>query len=252
MEPAGIVERVGKNVTTLQVGDHVIGFQAVPDMGSYSAYSIVKDTSAAKIPNNMKFEIGATIPVTGITAYQALFGSLKVKSGDRVLIQGGAGAVALFAIQLAKNAGATVYAAASPDHNDFLKKIGATAVYDYHDAAQFSKLEKFDKILNVIGGRNFEDSFALVKPGGVIVTTNGNPGNQEDKVASAKYGIHALSFRAQVNPQDLATLIKAVSDGQVVPAIDSIYDFKLADVQAAQNLSQAGHVTGKIVIKING
>ena len=149
-ELSGVVEQIGKDVAGYAPGDAVFG---ISDMGAYAQFLAVKPVTIARKPANLSFDEAASVPVASQTAWQGLFTHGHLERGQTTLIQGGAGAVGAYAVQLASHAGATVIATANGEDEAYLKSIGASRVIDYRQA-QFEKVlrEKVDVVLDSIGG----------------------------------------------------------------------------------------------------
>ncbi|WP_260360609.1 NADP-dependent oxidoreductase [Leuconostoc pseudomesenteroides] len=181
LDVSGIVEKVGVDVTSIKVGDAVTSF--VDSYNEpYSEKVITKEKwSSIFDRTNNSFVVAAAIPVTGLTAYEILFRVLKIEYDQRILIQGGASAVGIFTLQMAKLAVAHVSVTASSNHNKLLYDLGADKVFDYHNENFFQNVIKFDAVIDLVGGKTLERSYPLVKRGGVAVTTNGVPNMNAEK-----------------------------------------------------------------------
>src|SRR2546428_7804332 len=177
-EFSGVVEQIGSDVTTYAPGDAVFG--TTSGMGAYAEYLAVKAVAIARKPSNLSFEEGASVPVASQTAWQGIFTHARLKEGQTILVHGGAGAVATYAVQLASRAGATVIATASGDDEAYLKSIGASRVIDYREA-QFEQVlrEKVDVVFDLIGGDTQKRSFLVLKEGGHLVAAT-QPVSQEE------------------------------------------------------------------------
>ncbi|MGL0747556.1 NADP-dependent oxidoreductase [Secundilactobacillus paracollinoides] len=146
---SGIITEVGQNVTQYHAGDHVFGTLASDhpgNAGSYAEATVVDPAAITKIPAGMSFDQAAALPIAAGTAYQAIVQNLKVQSNDTVLVQGGAGGVGLFAVQIAKALGAKVITTASPAHTELLQKLGIDQIIDYHTTAVADVVSTVDAV----------------------------------------------------------------------------------------------------------
>ncbi|KRN11195.1 NADP-dependent oxidoreductase [Liquorilactobacillus mali] len=245
-DTAGIITQVGAKVADFKVGDKIF---ARPDIyidgkkGTYAQYVAVKEDKLALKPDEITFEAAAAVPLAGLTALQVIVDRLKVKKGDKVLIQGGAGGVGLFAIQIAKHLGAYVATTASKKNHEFLKSLGADEVIDYHETKIDAVLNNYDAVFDTVNA--IDDGLAILKENGRLVTIAGNP--SEEQKASSK---EVSSWWLQPNGKQLGKLGNLIVAGEVKVIIDSVYSLTAEGVRAAHKKSQEGHARGKIVIKV--
>ncbi|MDV7758524.1 NADP-dependent oxidoreductase [Liquorilactobacillus mali] len=245
-DTAGIITQVGAKVADFKVGDKIF---ARPDIyidgkkGTYAQYVAVKEDKLALKPDEITFEAAAAVPLAGLTALQVIVDRLKVRKGDKVLIQGGAGGVGLFAIQIAKHLGAYVATTASKKNHEFLKSLGADEVIDYHETKIDAVLNNYDAVFDTVNA--IDDGLAILKENGRLVTIAGNP--SEEQKASSK---EVSSWWLQPNGKQLGKLGNLIVAGEVKVIIDSVYSLTAEGVRAAHKKSQEGHARGKIVIKV--
>ncbi|KRN26762.1 NADP-dependent oxidoreductase [Liquorilactobacillus mali] len=245
-DTAGIITQVGAKVANFKIGDKVF---ARPDIyndgkkGTYAQYVAVKEDKLALKPDEITFEEAAAVPLAGLTSLQVIVDRLKVKKGDKVLIQGGAGGVGLFAIQIAKHLGAYVATTASKKNHEFLKSLGADEVIDYHETKIDTVLNNYDAVFDTVNA--IDDGLAILKENGRLVTIAGNP--SEEQKASSK---EVSSWWLQPNGKQLEELGNLIVAGEVKVIIDSVYPLTAEGVRAAHKKSQEGHARGKIVIKV--
>jgi NADPH:quinone reductase-like Zn-dependent oxidoreductase len=169
---AGVVEAVGAGVSEFSAGDRVYGqANAVGgNTGAFGEYAVTSAGQVAKAPTGLSFEEAAAIPLTGVSAMQALMGHIKLAAGQKILIQGGSGGIGTVAIQLAKHLGAYVATTVPAMAMDYAKTLGADEVMDYK-ARDFTEVIKdYDAVFDLVGGEVFEKSFEVVKKGGVLVS----------------------------------------------------------------------------------
>ena len=240
---AGTVEAVGAGVENFSVGDEVFGFTDTVT-GGYAEYVAVSADRLAQKPPGLDFPIAAAIPIAGLTAYQCVCDHGKVKAGDRVLVHGSAGGVGSLVAQFAKRQGAFVYGTSSKENFHFLDRIGVDAKIDYQ-SQRFEEVAKdLDVVFDLVGGETGRRSWSCLKPGGLIVSTVGEP----DSGAADAEGKRAASMRMQVDPAELLEIAGLVSDGTVVIAIEG--EPRLDEAAEAHRQSEAGHVRGKIVFRV--
>lgn len=241
---AGIIVDEGAQVTDFKVGDAVL---ARPETstdgtrGTYAEYVAVKEDQLVLKPANLSFEEAAAIPLAGTTAYQVIVDQLKVRAGDKVLVQGGAGGVGLFAVQIAKSRGAYVATTASAESRELLRSLGVDDVIDYHQQQITAVLHDFDAVFDTINA--IEDGLAILKPDGLLVSIAGRPtaAQQVGHPAAKHWWLHP-------NGQDLAEVTQLVADGAVKVVIDSQYPLTTEGLRAAHERSESHHAHGKIVI----
>ncbi len=169
-EFSGVVAAVGEGGSDFQVGDEIYGMSDWFAEGATAEYCLTIAAQIARKPASLSHAEAATVPIGALTAGQGLFDRAKLKKGERVLIHGGAGAVGIFAIQLARQAGAQVFTTASARHGEFLTQLGADHVIDYKNERFEDLLRDLDVIFDGVGGSTRERSWAVLKPGGRLVT----------------------------------------------------------------------------------
>jgi len=216
-EFSGVVERVGSNVAACASGDHVFG---TSDMGAYAEYLAVKPATIVRKPSNLSFEAAASVPVAAQTAWHGLFTHGHLEKGQTILIQGGAGAVGAYAVQLASHAGANVIATASGDDEAYLESIGAGRVIDYRKA-QFEKVlqEKVDVVFDLVGGDTQTRSFLVLKEGGHLVSAT-QPVSQEE---SARHRVSVEMMRLAPSADTLGRIARLLEDGTIRPDVATVY-----------------------------
>ncbi len=241
MEIAGVVQEVGPGVTALKVGQAVYG-QSMK--GGYAEYTVAAEGSLALKPQRLSFDEAATVPVGAVAAWQGLFDAGKLEAGQRVLIQGAAGGVGLFAVQFARWKGAHVIATTSSANVDFVRSLGAETVIDYTKTALTSVVHDVDLAFNVIGGSTLEEAVQVLKRGGTLVSIAGQPAAENVQ----ERGVRVTSFFTQINSERLQTVARLIDEGQIQVAIEKI--FPLSEASLAQEWSQRGHGRGRIVLHI--
>lgn len=237
-----IVER-GSAVTDWQIGQAVFARPETTRFGTYADYTIVDDHLLASKPEAVSFEDAAAVPLAGLTAYQALFTHGKLRAGEKVLIHAGAGGVGMYAIQLAKNAGATVITTASEKNHALLKELGADQVIDYHTTDFSEVLTAIDLVFDTMGGEIQTDSFKVLNESGRLISIVSQP---DEKLA--KKIAKAESIWLQPDGQQLQAIADLMTEGKVKSIVGHTYPLTAAGVKAAHELSETHHAKGKIVL----
>lgn len=245
-DAAGIIKNVGTNVTNFQIGDRVFARPETTAGGTYAEFTAIDENLLAKMPENLSFEEAASVPLTGLTAWQCLVDFSDIKSGDNVLIHAGSGGVGNFAIQIAKSFGAYVASTASGKNEKFLKELGVDEFINYKDENFKEILKDYDIVLDTMGGKIQEKSFDVLKRGGKLVSIVQPP---DEKVAESK-GITAGFLWLEPNGKQLAELGKLIKREQVKTNVGHTFPFSQDGLRDAHKLSESHHAKGKIVIKI--
>jgi NADPH:quinone reductase-like Zn-dependent oxidoreductase len=244
---AGRVEAVGSAVTQFQPGDAVYG--AVN--GAFAEYVVAAAGRLALKPANLSFEQAAAVPTAGLTALQGLRDEGKVQPGQTVLINGAAGGVGTFAVQIGKALGAEVTGVCSTRNVELVRSLGADHVVDYTQEDFTRSGRRYDLILDNAASHSFGDLKRALTPAGVILPNSGHGGMRYVIASFAlapfmrQLGRMYVVQLSSANLKDLAELIEA---GKVTPVIDRTYPF--AEIPAALGYAVQGHVRGKVVITV--
>ncbi|HKR89519.1 MAG TPA: NADP-dependent oxidoreductase [Phenylobacterium sp.] len=240
---AGVIDAEGPGVEGLLVGEAVYAMLD-RDHGGYVEYVTQPAACCAPKPAKLDFVQAAAVPLAGLTAWQGLFDHGGLESGQRVLIHGAAGGVGHFAVQFARVRGATVIATCSGRDADFVESLGASEVIDYHEERFEDRVQDVDLVFDLIGGETQERSWAVLKTGGIMVSTLKEP---DQKKAEARYarGVH---YMAHPDGQELAEIARLIDAGQMVPRIDRVYPLDAA--AEAEAALENDHVRGKIVLEV--
>ena len=241
---SGVISAVGAGVQDLRVGDAVFGVCEAGQEGAYAEKIAVKAAIVAKKPNGLSHVQAAALALTGLTAMSAIEDTLKLQRGETILIQGGAGGVASFAIQLAKHIGARVITTTSAANLEYVRGIGADEVIDYN-VRDFTKVvANCDAVFDTVGGEVAQRSFVVLKPGGraaFIASGAQAPKPNRDDVTSLRPAVG----RARRHLERIAELFQA---GAIRPPEIKIY--RLSEATEAHRLSEARHFRGKLVFQI--
>jgi NADPH:quinone reductase-like Zn-dependent oxidoreductase len=241
---SGVVAAIGPGVTDFAVGDAVFGVLDAGIEGTYAEQLVTKASLAARKPARLTYEQAAAVALIGITAIWAVEDTAKLQSGETILIQGGAGGVAGFAIQLAKHLGARVITTASAGNADYVRELGADRVIDYN-VEDFSKtISGCDVVFDTVGDDVQARSYSVLKPGGRLVWVAPGPVGFKPPRADVTVLRPAVS-RDRAHLQRIVALLEA---GTVRPP--PITRFPLADAAAAHRVSEARHLRGKLVLTV--
>ncbi|HWC28271.1 MAG TPA: NAD(P)-dependent alcohol dehydrogenase [Solirubrobacteraceae bacterium] len=250
---AGTIECVGKGVAELAVGDEVYGTCD----GAFAEYACAQPCRLARKPANLSFAQAAAIPVSGLTALQAVRDHGQVHAGQKVLVIGASGGVGTFAVQIAKALGAEVTGVSSSAKTDLVLALGADRVIDYTGEDFTRGEQRYDVILDTGGNRRLSELRRALTPRGRLVIVGGETGGR--LLGGSERSIRALALSALVkqklgtfiaseNSADLIVLRELAEAGKVAPAIDRTYP--LSNVAAAIGRMQDGHARGKLVITV--
>ncbi|WP_064199546.1 NADP-dependent oxidoreductase [Brevibacillus brevis] len=265
---SGVVVKVGDRVNTFKPGDEVYGRPRKNRIGTLAEFIAVHEDDIWLKPQGLTFEEAASIPLIGLTTYQAFVDILNLQKGQKILIHAGSGGVGTFAIQLAKLMGAFVATTASEKGYELVKSLGADLIINYKKENFEEMLTGYDAVFDTLGGEALEKSFRILKPGGQIVSISGMPNGRFGKEAKLGWmktiilSIVSRKIKAQekksqtryhflfMKPsgKQLKVLKEFIEEGLIKPIIDKVYHLKDAD-QAFDYL-ESGRAKGKVVIKI--
>jgi len=250
---AGHVEAVGKDVKQLQSGDEVFGWCK----GAFAEYACAGENNLAPKPTNLTFEQAAAVPLAAATALQALRDVGKVQPGQRVLINGAAGGVGTFAVQIAKSFGAEVTGVCSARNVDMVQSIGADHVMNYTREDFTQSGQRYDLILDNVANRSLTECRRALTGEGTLVSNSGTSGGRWIDGAGRVVKVNVLSplvrqrlraFVTKWNNEDLVVMKDLIESGKVTPVIDKT--FPLSETPQAIGYVEAGHARGKVVISV--
>lgn len=265
---AGVVVKVGPRVRQFKPGDEVYARTDDFRIGTFAEFVPVKESSLAPKPRGLTMEEAASIPLVGLTAWQALVETAKLSKGQRVFIQAGSGGVGTFAIQLARHLGATVATTTSATNFELVKSLGADVVIDYRTQDFENVLHDYDVVLNSQDGKTLGKSLRVLKGGAKLVSISGPPdpafGRNIAAPAFVQLVMRLLSSgvrrRARGRGIDYSFLFMRASGGQlreitrlieagaIRPVIDKVFAFESTNEALAY--ADAGRAKGKVVIKV--
>ena len=243
-DAAGIVESVGAAVTRLKPGDAVYTYPEFSRGGTYAEYVAVDESQVALKPRTISFAAAAALPMTGQAAWTAVIISGGLAAGQTVLIHGGAGGLGAIAVQLAKQRGAHVIATASGDGVELVRSLGADQVIDYRTTRFAEVVKNADLVVDTIGGATQEDSWSVLKPGGMLVATATPPSPERAQAA----GVRSSFIFTVPSCAVLEELALLIDSGQLRPLVGR--EMSLADTAKAHTLLESGQAKGKIVLHV--
>jgi NADPH:quinone reductase-like Zn-dependent oxidoreductase len=241
---SGVVSAVGEGVRDIGIGDEVFAVCDAGQEGAYAEKIAIKAAIVAKKPNGLSHVDAAALALAGLTAICAIEDTLKLQAGETILIQGGAGGVASFAIQLAKHLGARVITTASASNHDYLRKIGADEIIDYN-AVDFTKIVRdCDAVFDTVGGDVAQRSFTVLKPGGrAAFIASGAQAPKPDRS-----DVIALRPSVGRDRPHLERIVALVASGAVRPP--EVTSYLLSEAVAAHRVSESRHFRGKLVFLV--
>jgi len=239
---AGIVEKTGAKIAKLKIGDSVYGY--VLWGGGWAEHAVMTEGEAAIKPASLSYVDAAAMPLTALTAWQALIDVAKLTAGQTVLIHGGSGGVGSMAIQIAKARGAKVIATASTANQDLLKQLGADVAIDYTKTKFEDVAKDVDVVLDPIGKDTLARSYAVVKKGGFIATLV----SRLDQTELDKHGIRGESIASRPEAAELAEITKLIEAKKIKPVVTEV--LPLTEAVKAFEQAETHHTRGKIVLKI--
>lgn len=265
---AGVVTQVGANVRRFKVGDTVYARPADRRIGAFAELIAVNESDVALKPNNISMEEAASIPLVGLTAWQALVEKANLQKGQKVFIQAGSGGVGTFAIQLAKHLGATVATTASAANADWLKGLGADVVVDYKTQDFETVLRDYDVVLNSQDTKTLFKSLNTIKAGGQLISISGPPDAQYAREAGLPWFLkgvmHLLSYKIRkeakqrqidyaflfmkAQGKQLEKITELIQSSAILPVIDKVFAFNQTNEALAY--VECGRAKGKVVIKM--
>ena len=244
-ELSGIVDAVGAGVAGFRRGDEVYGATNQQFTGGYAEYALPLAKMMAQKPKTLNFIQAASAPIVSVTAWQMLFDYGHVAVGQTVLIHGAAGNVGAYAVQLASQAGLHVVATAASPDMEYVKRLGAQRVVDYHTQRFEESVVDVDVVLDTVGGDTQQRSLQVLKPGGILVSAV-SPVSEE---AQKRYGIRAEYFYVEVTTARLNKITQLFDSGKLVTDVGTVLPLEQARV-AHEMLGGAPHKRGKIVLSV--
>lgn len=265
---SGTIVKTGSKVRQFKVGDEVYARPRDYRAGTFAEFIAVHETDIALKPKNLSMTEAASIPLVGLTAWQALVELGKVKPGQKVLIQAGSGGVGSFAIQLAKHLGATVATTTSTKNAELVRSLGADVVIDYKTQDFEELLSDYDLVLNSQDAKTLEKSLRVLKPGGQLISISGPPDpafaeelglnpflkfvmtllSRGIRKKAKVFGIRYSFLFMHADGKQLSKIASLIESGAIRPVVDRVFPFdKTRDALA---YVESGHAKGKVVIAV--
>lgn len=243
---AGVVVEVGPGVRGLQPGDKVYGMASLLSGGSgaFAEYAAAGAGKLARTPQNLGFVEAAALPLVAVSALQAIEEALRLQTGQRILVHGGAGGIGTIAIQLARHRGARVAATVRGAGADYVRSLGADEVIDVQTKASDTLPKDYDAVLDTVGGATYRRSFAVLKKGGTIVSML-EPPNTE---LATRYGVTAILQTTEVNTARLERVSELAEAGTIKVHVERV--FPLEKAQDAFLAREGGKSLGKVVLRV--
>lgn len=268
-ECSGIVEEAGSKVTGFQKGDRVYARLPLNKIGAFAEYVAVDQNAIAKMPEGYDFNTAAAIPLTGLTAYQAIVEELEAKPGESLLIPGGSGSFGQMAVPIARALGLRVIVTGNARAKEQFCSMGVDRYMDYQQENYWEQLSDIDHVIDTLGASEFEHGLAVLKQGGRLVSLRTGPnkafavkyhvsgpkkllftlaGSKYDK-AAGKQGKEYRFLFVRANGEQLQKITEIVEQKRIRPAIDSRV-FSLSQANEALQLVSKGPINGKVIIQI--
>jgi len=267
-EAAGVVVRVGARVRRFKPGDEVYARPRKDRIGTFAEFISIAEDDVAQKPKKLTMEEAASIPLVGVTAWQALIERANLKNGQKVLIHAGSGGVGTFAIQLAKHVGAIVATTASAANVDLVKRLGADIAIDYRKDDFENILHDYDVVLNSLAGETLDKSLRVLKPGGRLISISGPPDPDFAREIGSSWivslAMRLLSYRIRrrsrrrhvgysflfslASGNQLREIGSLIDSGVIRPVVDRVFPFE--STKEAMAYVETGRAKGKVVVKV--
>lgn len=265
---SGKIVEIGSSITRFKIGDEVYASFSTSKMGAFAEYVTARENELSLKPKNLSFEEAASIPLVGLTVYQALHDVANVTKGQKVFIKAGSGGIGTFAIQFAKALGAEVATTTSAKNTQFVRQLGADHVIDYHNENFENVLNNYDVVLDSVDGEPIARGLSILKPGGHLLSVVGPPDVKFAKAAglsfifrwifgllswninrlSKKIGAHYTFVFVKPNGMQLEEIKDLIESGKIKPVIDRVFPLDMA--REALSYVAAGRTRGKVVLRI--
>lgn len=265
---AGVVVETGRKVTKFKAGDEVYARAADYSIGTFAEFIAFDQADAALKPKNISMEQAASIPLVGLTVWQAFFEKAHLKKGQKIFIQAGSGGVGTFAIQLSKHLGLKVATTTSSKNSELVKYLGADVIVDYKTQNFENILKDYDYVLNSQDDKTLQKSITILKSGGQLVSISGPPTPKSAKemglswimkfifsIISSKIRKKAKQHNVdysflfmKANGGQLQEITTLIESGIIKPIVDKVFPFEQA--QQALEYVESGRAKGKVILKI--
>lgn len=241
-EFSGVIENSGRNASGYLRREEVFGLNDWFTNGAQAEYCVVDETALARKPKSLNHAEAAVVPISALTAWQALFDKANLQRRQRVLIHGAAGSVGMFAVQLARWRGAYVIATASSGNLDFVRSLGADQVIDYRKTRFENVICDVEVVLDPVGGDMLDRSWLVLKPGGTVITVASKSRlSREPRVRNAFMMVRA-------DGSQLAQIARMIDAGEVRVVLEQT--FELAEARDAYARAEQGGLRGKVALRV--
>ena len=269
-ECAGIVEKAGRQVTQFRLGDRVYARLPVSSLGAFAEYAAVPALAAARMPEGLDFVTAAAIPLTGLTAYQAITEELCAKPGETVFIPGGSGSLGQMAVPIAKALGLRVIVSGNARAKDALLSAGADRYIVYTEENYWETLSGVDYVIDALGEKEFDRELSVLKKNGILLSLRGVPnrafaernglpplkrllfalaGAQYDRAAKRQGKAYRFLF-VRADGRELEEITRLMEETGIVPRVDP-HEFNLSQINDALKLVAEGHPNGKVIVSVS-
>jgi alcohol dehydrogenase len=265
---AGEVVQIGEKVTRFKAGDRIFSRPRNGRIGTFAEFIAIDQSEAAFMPPNLNYQEAASLPLVGLTSWQALVDTAKLKPRQRILIHAGSGGIGTFAIQLAKHIGAEVWTTTSGKNLEFVKSLGADHAINYQNEDFEKRVNNVDVVFDTLGGTSLDKSFSITRRNGWVVSIAGSPDFRTAKemdldimrsllLRVVGWRVNSKARSAGVNyrfifmkslSEELAQIATLVAKGVIKPVVDRIVP--ISECQSAIEYSASGRVRGKIIIRV--
>lgn len=265
---AGVVVKAGAGVKRFKVGDEVYSRPQDHRIGTFAEFISIHEDDVAMKPKNLTMEEAASIPLIGLTVWQAFMERGKLKAGQKVFIQAGSGGVGTFAIQLAKHLGAQVATTTSAGNTALVKSLGADVVIDYKSQDFEKVLSGYDLVLNSQGAKTLDKSLNVLKTGGQAVSLSGPPDaafateiklnplfklfftflSRSVRSKAKRLGVHFSFLFMRAQGEQLGEITKLIEAGIIKPVVDKVFPFEKTG--EALTYVETGRAKGKVVVRL--
>jgi NADPH:quinone reductase-like Zn-dependent oxidoreductase len=265
---AGVVVRIGSGVRRFKPGDEVYARSDEDRIGAFAEFISIKEDAVANKPQELTMEEAASIPLVGLTAWQALIERANLQRGQKVLIHAGSGGVGTFAIQLAKHVGAIVATTTSTANLEWVKRLGADIVIDYKRDDFETILHDYDAVLDTLGGETLGKSLRVLKSGGKLISISGPPDPDFAKDIGSTWivglAMRLLSYRIRRSAKhhrvsysflfmrpsgdQLREIGSLIDSGAIRPVVDRVFPFE--STKEALAYVEKGRAKGKVIVKV--
>jgi NADPH:quinone reductase-like Zn-dependent oxidoreductase len=242
-EFSGVIAALGKQVTGFAVGQEVYGMNDWFSDGALAEYCITKPSWIASKPSHLTHVQAASVPIGALTAWQGLLDRARLQAGESVLVQGGAGAVGIFAVQIARSRGAHVMATASARNLELVSRLGAEQAIDYRAVRFEESIPAVDVVFDTVGGETLDRSWGVLKPGGRMITI------AAENEAVADERVKRAFFIVEPNHQQLAEIGDLLQSEQLRPIVDAVLPLDRAS-EAYQGQVRERSGRGKMVVTV--